>query len=182
MPEVSQPFPRAEVAEMFAEIADLPIAAVVWDLEPLPFLGQMGGGPGWWVQLSMKSIRAKGIDDQRYVYDPVRQVNTLLQVGYRLATVEVRVTSNSTQVPAFDTMEKIRRRLRSLTSKTAMQEIDIAMVDFDKSVDLPKDKDNRTASESVMTVTFSWLVTEDPGDDTGNWIETAVPVGGNLTP
>lgn len=171
-------FPRADFSAMISEITDAP---VLWNTEPEPFLGQVNGMPGYWLQLSMVHTETKGVDDYRQVYDPVNQVNGTTQISWRIYTIHFRVISYSMELPAFDVMDQIRRGLRSLTAKTGYGEIGIALVDWGKTIDIPVTKDQRETSECGLDVRFSWQVSADPGDDNGGIIESVGSMTGTLT-
>lgn len=168
-------FPRTEIRDLVADICEVDPELVVWDVRGLPFTGAINGRPGWWVELSVSTTRTKGIDEDRLVFDSVAQKNVASQYTYRIYTLTVRVKSNDADTPAFDVLDQIRRGLRSITAKTVYQEVNIAFVDWGASRDLPVAADNRTTTESVMEVQVAWNVTVNPGDNDGNWIETAVP-------
>jgi hypothetical protein len=161
-------FPRAEIRDLIQELTD---TKVLWDNEPLPFMGQINGGAGYWVELSVKATNTKGIDENRVAYDPVNQINGTTQISYRLYTMTVRVTSNNELIYAMDVMDQIRRGLRSLTAQGEFVNMGVAFVDWGASIDLPKPADNRTTTESVMELRVAWQVSADPGDADPNIIE-----------
>jgi len=162
-------FPRVDVKNLIIELTDAP---VVWDTEPLPLLGVRNAKAGYWIELSTIATTTKGWDEDRLTYDPVNQVNGATQISYRIYTVQIKVTSLSLQVPAFDVIDQIRRGLRSITAKDQYTELGIAFVDFESTRDLPAPADNRTTTVSTMDVRIAWQVATDPGDNDGNWIET----------
>ncbi len=137
----------------------------------IPFVGEVHGRPGWYTELGLKATATKGTDENRAVFDPVNQVNGTTQISYRIYTLMFRVVSYDKDVPAFDIMDQIRRGLRSLSAKEQYLEIGIAFVDWGATRDLPKDHDNRTASECVLEVRLAWQVSADPGDDGGGVIQ-----------
>src|SRR5579872_1864894 len=99
------PFPRVELADLVQEIAEAPQENVVWDQEPLPYLGMNNGKPSWYVQLAVMHTRAKGIDNYRTTFDPVLQINVSQVYGYRIVTVNIKVVSYDPDTPSFDILE-----------------------------------------------------------------------------
>lgn len=172
-------FPRAEIAELIEELTDTPC---IWAGEPMPFLGQVNGKPGYWTELSVIATNSKGVDEVRPDFDPVNKVNNITQISYRLYTVQMKVQSFSKDLPAFDVVDQIRRGLRSLTSKNRFVEIGIAFVDWQGTHELVPDQDNRVTSTSALDVRIAWQVAAGPGDDDGIWIQSVTTITDKLTP
>lgn len=160
-------FPRAQLRDMITGITE---AKVIWNNEPIPFVGERGGKPGYYVELAVIATKTKGVDDERSVYDPINQVNDVTQISVRIYTVQVKVVSYNKDIPSFDVLDQIRRGLRSDTAHNEYMNIGLALVDWDDSRELAPEVDNRTSTQSVFSVKFSWSVSVDPGDANGGVI------------
>lgn len=179
---VRVPFPQTELRDLISDITGLDRAAVVWNKRPLSYVGSMNGKPGWWVELGISRTETKGIDEDRLSFVPTEHggFNAASQYTYRIYTLQARVISLNVDVPAYDVLDQIRRGLRSLTGKIGLQELNMSFVDWGASIDMPKDVDNTTMTESVLEIRIAWNVTVDPGDNDGGYILTA-PVTGHLS-
>ena len=104
-------FPRAEFKDLIKELTE---AVCLWDDEPVPFLGQIGGKPGYYTTLSVTRTKQLGNVEERLTTDQVRGVNSVVQVTYYKFSIAVHVVSFDKQTPSFDIASQIRRGIRSV--------------------------------------------------------------------
>jgi hypothetical protein len=155
--------PRADLLQLIQGIGQI---AVIWNGEAVPY----HGADDAWATLDIMSYRGKGIDQQRQAYDAVRDELSTNQCGIRLFTLTIRVDSYSFDLPAYELLEKVRRRLRGGASMALLRDMGVALVNFHPIVDLNVIADNRPVYASTMDVAMSFTVNETDGQAGGDYI------------
>lgn len=169
-------FPRAALAEIVGLVGG---CQAYWDDEPEPFPKTK---PGWVVKLKVLTSDGVGNDEFTRTYDAERQVNVTKQSGYRVYTVTIMVKSFNKDAPANDVIERIRFRLNGEKPRGLLNDVNMAIVDYERSVDLTGYADNRAITVSSCDMRFSYLVGENVLDNEANWIESVETFTNGLTP
>lgn len=170
--------PRAALLDLVGGLAQ--IDAVIWDGEAVPTLGAEGS----YATLNVSAYRGKGTDETVRGYDGTNDQISTTAYGVRLFTLAIRVDSYSFDSPAYETLERVRRRLRGGSARTLMQQEGLALIDIQPIVDLDLVADNRPIFSSSMDVRFSFAVSETDPTAGGDYISgtgTTPAVPGTVT-
>jgi hypothetical protein len=168
-----QPVPIDALRSLFGALSG---CLVVWDAEQLPFAGANSSGPGAYVELSLVSYNAVGVDDYRQTYDSVANALQSQMYGYRVFTVSVIVRSFVPQTRPFDLAEQIRWRLRTTSARGVYVPAGLALTTIGSMrvyTEIPnKGDDHVTLWCAQFDVGFAKASCADPLDDPGAIIET----------
>lgn len=178
MSRVENTVPRAAIKQMVSDLTEGP---ATYAGEAQPFHGLQNAKPGTWVEIDILVSATKGVDDQRLEYLPGTQRNQRTQVGYRILTVQCVCYSYSFDLAAFDVLELLRRRMRSVRAAAAMQEMGVSLVDFKDIRDLDETADTRVVYKATMDMRLAWAPSEVAVDDDGGWIEDVGVIADKLS-
>jgi hypothetical protein len=182
--------PRQAIKDLISDLSVSDFAPngwpVIWQLEPLPFLGLVNDTLGAYIELGVRGYRAVGIDDYRQVTVGSPPVYTSVFYGLRAFTLTLDCRSFAADVPAWDILEGIRLQMgnpRSVRSNQTFLSTGLAFLRTHPTVSLnyaeKGDVDNRMIWRSVMDVDLSWLSAAQVVDDSGTTIGTVGTVPAN---
>jgi hypothetical protein len=163
--------PRGAIRDLIAGIGQI---RTQWNGDVVAYHGEGDS----WATLDVMAYRGKGIDEQRQVYDSARDELNTNSCGNRLFTLTIRVDSYDFSLPAYELLEKIRRRFRQGAAQALLQDMGVALVKFFPIVDLNVEADNRPVYASTMDVALAFTVNELDGQAGGDYIAS---VGGTPT-
>ncbi len=153
---------------------------VVWEVDPLPFLGLVNDTLGAYIELSIPTDRSIGIDDYRQAFDEETETYTSVYYGLRAFTLTLDCRSYAPHIPAIDILESVRLRLinpRSVTAKNFFAAQGLSLIRVHPGINLSVggkgDADNRMIWRRAMDVEFNWLSTAVATDDPGYIFRTA---------
>jgi hypothetical protein len=155
--------PRGAIQDLISGIGQI---KVQWNGDVVSFHGEGDS----WATLDVMAYRGKGIDQQRQTYDTNRDELSTNSCGNRLFTLTIRVDSYSFDLPAYELLEKIRRRLRGGASMALLRDMGVSLVSFHPIVDLNVIADNRPVFASTMDVALLFTVNETDGQAGGDYI------------
>ena len=155
--------PRADLKTLISGIGQI---AAIWNGEAVPYHGEGDS----WATMDVMAYRGRGIDQQRQAYDNVRDELSTNSCGIRLFTLTIRIDSYDFELPAYELLEKIRRRLRGGAAMALLQDMGVALVKFFPIIELNVEADNRPVFASTMDVAMSFAVNETDGEAGGDYI------------
>lgn len=128
-----------------------PTFKVFWNGRPKE---QTHSGTQTDILLSISDISNFGYDETRLIEVDSQEV--FAQYGVRLITITIRVESfnNTDKTWAFQTIEKIRTRLRRPASIAALNVLELSIVEFGNAIPVSLPRDRREWSVAEMDVTF----------------------------
>lgn len=177
--------PRADLKNLIAQLTRTNVAPkgcpVIWDGESVPFIGQVNGRPGAYIELDIMGYRSIGVDDYRQVFNPATLTMTSAMAGLRQFTLTLDCRSYDGDTPAFDILEVVRLRLnnlRSVTARQALQAANLSVVKIQPMVELAEKADTRFVWRSSLDVIFNWASNDVAADDGGEIIATVATVAG----
>jgi len=125
--------------------------------------------------LKVRSIQDVGEDETRIVEVDIGGTPTDVpaQIGNRRIILEVRVESQEStdSLWAWQTVERIRTRLRRQSSLDALDALNFAIVRTGAAVSVPTTKDRRSWSVASMDITFAARF-QDAEAEAANWIQS----------
>jgi hypothetical protein len=181
--------PLADIKTLIAQLTRTNVNPkgypVIWDGEPRPFVGQVGGKPGAWIELDIGSYRSRGVDDYRQTYDPATLTQSSAMVGLRQFTLTLDCRSYDGDTPSFDILEVVRLRLNNphnVTARRALQAACLSIAKIQPMVELTEKADSRFVWRSAIDVVFNWTSNDIAADDGGEIIATVATVAGKPNP
>jgi len=127
---------------------------VFWDGDGLDFDDTQ-------IQLNILAYRTVGVDETREEYDPVRDELATTLCGLRAFTLSIRADSYDMGEPAYEILERIRRRLRGGAARVVLEETGLALTTLTNPiVDLDVVADNRPIYSSTWDVGMAFAVNE----------------------
>lgn len=167
--------PRAELLKILAAAAFL---ETVWSTDPRPVLG-LTGGPQAWMVINITSVVAVAVDDMRMTYNPTTDRNDEHLSGYRILSVQCRVSSLDPDFYPYDALERLRWGTGTTVFQDALRAANLAYVDS-SGITLYESRTggkpaagaakvaDRILMNGVMDLRFGWTaqgaVPNDPGD------------------
>lgn len=163
-------------------LTSLSANAVVWKLDPQPFIGDTDRAR---IVLDVFSIMGDGWDERRRVYGlpgypPNAYVTVML--GNRIVHVTVRAEAFDKSVEAAELVDQVRSNIFSDDNNAALNAINLAWVDAEAAVRMDYHVDERAVNCAVADFTFNGIAQHVsgiaidgnvPGLGTGpTWIET----------
>ena len=165
---------------------------VIYQNDPLPFIGPMNGGNGAYLELNVSGFRSVGVDDYRQDTDTTTGNLVSAYYGVREFTLSIDCRSFAQDVPAWDILEALRLQMnnpRSVTVRAALIAMGISLIRCHSIVTLSPEKqdvDTRQIWRAVLDLEFNWLAKAQSVDDSGATIDTIgvvaddAPVGTNV--
>jgi hypothetical protein len=150
--------------------------------EPMPFLGVRDGRPGKYYELSITGYQSKGVDEYRSNMGTTPATANILYSslnGVRAFTLQIKAESWDKFALAYDMLETVRLRLRSVSAKYVLQNNGLALIGFPNGT-VTIAAYSEAISAAVLDVRFAYASTETATDDSGGTIATA-PVTGTLS-
>jgi hypothetical protein len=155
--------PRGAIRELISGIGQIRAS---WSGDVVAYHGEGDS----WATLDIMAYQGRGIDQQRQMYDNVRDELSTNSCGNRIFTLVIRVDSYDMELPAYELLEKIRRRLRQGAAMALLRDMGVSLVKFHPIVDLNVIADNRPVFASTMDVVMLFTVNETDGQAGGDYI------------
>lgn len=122
--------------------------------------------------IEIRSGAMLGDDEFTRVYDAVTNKQIVTQKGNRLFTLTVRMESYDSTSNAYETLEKIRNRLRRPSSLARLRAEKMTVYETQPVVSLPTKYDNRVISAANFDLHMALFFTDIDTTDDGIWVET----------
>lgn len=155
--------PRDQIADIVKTASGA--QSVIWQAEALPF------EPDNYVELAVLADVPMGRDEYRQSFDEERDAVAYTAVGWRKITLTAKAYSYDARCPAFEILEKLRRRLRMPTASNALLALNVSVASFAASVQLPTTQDNREVSVHSMDIIVFFVETETDYSNDGSYIK-----------
>jgi len=172
---VATSIPKEELRNLVASLADCDPSRVLWDGEPVPFLGPDEEGRTGCFVLNVTATRAVGIDEETIEYGV--EVDSVLYTrvtysGVRVRTVQIRAEQYDDE-EGFDLLEDVRLGLRSTEASDALRAAGLSLHSLDDIQNIGGSADNRATTFANLDARFNQKVSSvklfDP--DTKTYIE-----------
>jgi hypothetical protein len=173
-----QPSPRFPLATLLTLFRQLSGVQVVLDTDPQPVLGQSPSVERAWIQVSVTSYRAIGVDEVRVQYAPAPvDANQYKIGGQRQVITNLQARSYDATLQAFDLLERIRVRLHTDTAAAIWQPQRLSLASSGRDLNVHVFKE---LGEELSGVQRYWLAASM--DITWNWVSIAGPPVGDEGP
>lgn len=173
------PSPRIPKAVLIQLIATLSGVETLWRSDAVPPAPGRGAGlerARIWLRLS--SYTSQGVDEQRAVFNVTTGQNSVVNVGQRQFTLNVKAESFTPTIEAFDLCERVRFRLRTQTARAIFVPAKLGLRDVQAITAFESVADSRTVLCASMDIRWNYVVFADPNDpNEGDWIAQADGAG-----
>ena len=159
------PTPKEDIRTIIAQLSDMEVA---WTHSRQLMMGMTEKGYAAWIYLTIASVKALGIDEERTQNDPSNpNILDYNLCGQRVITVTCRAESMDERIEPYDILERVRWSQRSSLGQTLRQQAQLAIAYYGDIRHLGTQViDNIEIKVAVMDLIFARaLNAPEPGAD-----------------
>ena len=142
---------------IIAGLTDLSDGAVVWTLDPQPFVSDQDRAR---VVLQLFSLTSLGVDEHRRAYGPAGYPSNAFvttEIGNRTLRITMRAEAFDKSVEAAEILDRIKTGIRAERVRDQLDAIAIALVDTGPATYVSYQVDERVVNAAIADFTFAGI-------------------------